>query len=60
MTPKKITVKQLECNRCGYEWWPRISREGKTIIPKTCPKPTCKSKYWNKERVYKKGTKIKI
>ena len=52
MTPKAITVERLECNRCFYQWWPRISRtEGKTVIPKVCPNPKCKSPYWNKKRV---------
>jgi hypothetical protein len=50
---KKITVEQLECNRCFYKWFPRITREGKTVIPKTCPNTKCKSPYWNKERVFK-------
>ncbi|MGI9011114.1 MAG: hypothetical protein ACR2F1_08000 [Nitrososphaeraceae archaeon] len=47
-----IKVEQLECNRCFYKWWPRISRDGKTVIPQVCPNPKCKSPYWNKERIY--------
>ena len=47
---KTITVEQLECNRCSYSWWPRITRDGKTVIPQVCPNPKCKSRYWNKER----------
>ncbi len=27
------------CQRCGYQWAPRISKE-----PKECP--SCKSRYW--------------
>lgn len=50
---KKITVEQLECNRCHYKWFPRITREGTTVIPKVCPNPKCKSPYWNKERIFK-------
>ena len=52
MTLKKITVEQLECNRCFYQWFPRINRDGKTVIPQVCPNPSCKSKYWNKERIF--------
>jgi hypothetical protein len=48
----KITVEQLECNRCFYAWWPRITRDGRTVIPQVCPNSKCKSRYWNKERVF--------
>ena len=54
---KKITVEQLECNRCKYYWFPRITRDGKTVTPKVCPNPICKSPYWNKERVFPKPKK---
>lgn len=49
---KTIKVKQLECGRCGYLWFPRISNEGETVIPKFCANKLCKSPYWNKKRVY--------
>jgi len=52
-----ITVEQLECNRCGYRWYPRISREGETVIPMSCANILCKSPYWNKERVFPKKEK---
>lgn len=32
------------CNRCGHTWIPRENEE-----PSVCP--SCKSPYWNKERV---------
>jgi len=32
------------CNRCGHKWTPRENGE-----PKVCP--SCKSPYWNKERI---------
>ena len=54
----KVTIEQLKCNRCNHKWWPRISIEGKTVIPKTCASVKCKSPYWNKPRVFKKREKI--
>jgi len=51
---KTISIKQLQCNRCQYVWWPRINRDGNTVIPKYCPNHPCKSPYWNKERVHNK------
>ena len=33
------------CNRCGYEW------TSKTKNPQTCANKSCRSPYWNKERV---------
>jgi DNA-directed RNA polymerase subunit RPC12/RpoP len=35
---------EYECNRCNHKWVPRENGE-----PKVCP--SCKSPYWNKERV---------
>lgn len=35
------------CNRCGHEFMPRASTEGRE--PKKCPK--CFSPYWNRARV---------
>jgi len=43
---KRITVNQLECLRCKYKWFPRISSDGQVDEPKTCPK--CRSPYWFK------------
>ena len=41
---KTETISQVECNRCGYRWFPRSLK-----TPKFCSK--CNSPYWNKERV---------
>jgi len=43
-----ITV--LECNRCGYSWYPRTPQ-----LPKVCP--NCKHRNWNEEvaNVKKRG-----
>jgi len=35
---------EFVCNRCGHKWVPRENGE-----PKVCP--SCKSPYWNRERV---------
>ena len=43
-------VPQHQCNRCDHYWFPSTHNP-----PKVCPK--CKSKYWNKERVYNLPTK---
>ena len=43
---KRIQLDQLECLRCGYKWFPRVSHDGRVDEPKTCPK--CRSPYWNK------------
>ncbi len=39
--------KKYECNRCGYEWFGSAEKP-----PVTCP--SCRSPYYNRERVYKK------
>lgn len=36
-----------ECNRCHHVWY------STTKNPVTCSNLSCKSKYWNKERVRK-------
>jgi len=41
------TLKPCKCERCAYEWYPRINRYGEIHI-NTCP--ACKSIYWNKPR----------
>ena len=38
----KVSVKGLECKRCGHKW---IARKEEVML---CPK--CKSPYWNRER----------
>jgi DNA-directed RNA polymerase subunit RPC12/RpoP len=40
------TIKQKTCLRCGRTWWPKTPER-----PRACP--TCRSAYWDKERVYK-------
>lgn len=42
---RKRIVKERECNRCGYKWFPRVPKQE----PKTCA--MCRSPYWNKPRV---------
>lgn len=38
----EITLKKIECKRCGHKWFPRV------LAVKYCPK--CKSPSWDKER----------
>lgn len=45
---KIITVKQLHCLRCGYDWIPKKQDE----MPRTCA--GCGSPYWDKARRQKK------
>lgn len=40
-------MKICACNRCGHEWRPHDGRRR----PVTCP--NCKSRRWDKPRVYK-------
>lgn len=40
MPKVKITLEGYRCERCKYEWVPRMEKE-----PRVCPK--CKSPYWN-------------
>lgn len=40
-----MEIPHLECKRCGHTWIPRSDK-----LPLNCPKPTCRSPYWNKER----------
>ena len=47
---KKITIEQLECTRCGYKWFPRVSPDGKIVKPKTCANIKCKSPYYDKKK----------
>lgn len=46
----QITIKILQCKRCGHKWIPRI-----TTQPAQCPK--CKSPLWNREYTRKQGGK---
>jgi predicted Zn-ribbon and HTH transcriptional regulator len=41
---KEVKVYLYTCERCEYEWVPRIIEDE----PRICPK--CKSPYWNKPR----------
>jgi len=43
-------VGKLICKRCGYTWQPY-----RKIKPVRCPNPSCRTPYWNKERVWYKG-----
>lgn len=36
-----LTVRQLDCKRCGHRWIPN-----RPVKPKVCPK--CKNPNWNK------------
>ena len=40
-------LKPCKCERCAYEWYPRIDVNGYLSL-KMCPK--CKSKLWNKSK----------
>ena len=44
-----MNLKELECLRCGWKWWPR-PKNGKVEEPKTCPNPECRSPYWDRPR----------
>jgi DNA-directed RNA polymerase subunit RPC12/RpoP len=41
----EVMLRGYRCERCGHEWIPRSTTEGKPTI---CPK--CKSPYWDKPR----------
>jgi hypothetical protein len=45
-------ILKRRCNRCGYEWWPKTPKE-----PLTCPNKSCRSPYWNRERIQKNPLK---
>lgn len=38
-------IKQLECLRCGYKWYPNSPNP-----PKYCANKKCRSPYWDKPR----------
>ena len=49
MTKIKVNVVELECMRCGHEWYPRHKPDEDSMIEvRICPK--CKSPYWDKEK----------
>jgi len=45
-----MEVKKLKCLRCGYSWFPTISRDGKIKLPIACANHKCRSIYWNKKK----------
>jgi DNA-directed RNA polymerase subunit RPC12/RpoP len=46
----KTEIQGFKCNRCGWEWIPRVSKyKEKESDPVRCPH--CQSDYWNKERI---------
>lgn len=47
----KIDMKQLDCKRCGHQWYPHQPEV------RICPK--CKSPYWDKERTRKSNFRAK-
>jgi predicted Zn-ribbon and HTH transcriptional regulator len=48
----EIKVDGYRCERCSHIW---ISRNGRTESPVVCPR--CKSPYWNKPKILKRGGK---
>ena len=46
----KVKVRELKCNKCGHEWYPR------STDVRMCPK--CKSVNWDKEK--KEATGIRV
>jgi len=43
----KTTVTAYRCERCGYEWLPRVAG---APLPAVCPNGQCKSLLWNTPR----------
>jgi hypothetical protein len=41
------TVTVFRCERCGYEWQPRVAG---APPPTVCASKRCKSPYWNRPR----------
>jgi predicted Zn-ribbon and HTH transcriptional regulator len=46
-----VNLEPCKCDRCAYQWYPRIKMSGKIIL-NTCPK--CRSKLWNISKVTEK------
>lgn len=40
-----ITVYDCTCKRCGHTWTTKTDE-----LPGTCPNPSCRSRYWNREK----------
>jgi len=49
---QKRVIEKLHCKRCGYEWWPKAPDK-----PMLCANPTCRSPYWQTERIRKPRAK---
>lgn len=43
MAKVQLMVWGYRCERCGWEWVPRVEH-----VPRVCPK--CKSPYWDRPR----------
>lgn len=53
MTKPKV-LREIECIRCGYKWYPKKPGE-----PLCCANQKCKSRYWNRpRRVRKSGEQV--
>ena len=47
--PDEVTVRRLDCVRCGYQWYPTVGRDGKPHEPKVCPR--CRAyEFWRERR----------
>lgn len=44
----ETTLNPCKCDRCKFEWYPRINRYGEIKL-NICPK--CKSKLWNEPKI---------
>lgn len=42
-------IEIYKCKRCDHEWAGRKNQK-----PITCPNPSCRSPYWDKERIREK------
>lgn len=51
MAQVELTIKRLECLRCGHSWIPNSES-----TPKVCP--LCHSPYWNKQRTARRAVVI--
>ena len=50
-----LEVPVYRCERCNWQWSPRVIRQGEEMLiiePKACP--NCKSSQWNEPRKTKK------
>jgi hypothetical protein len=55
MAVLRKTVTVLQCERCGYEWFPKNPQK----LPDVCSNRECKSPYWNRprQRLVERGTR---